>query len=212
MSSVSKANDFMRLANSSGWKPSWSASKDHEFVEVTAVRGSEKIVIEWMSNQLNCPPKYSYNGVVTGLHSAAVAKRTLQAAKPDIEAFRRRSRAAAAKLRVQTPLAPSSSTTDTVPEPVVEEDYYSLPFDIHSDSDGTILKAIRGNTIVWRNSITGNHESEFVPYKAGDRVFNYDLKNVFYLAQANTGRDYLSFMNINGVFRAVALEALVGVV
>lgn len=210
MSSVGKANGFMRVAQANGWKTEWKANDDYLNVTVTATRGSEKIVICWESNQLNGPPQYSYNGVVVGLHSAAVAKRTVQAAKPDIEAFRRRSRIANAKLRAQTPTGVTSSTAEDAPTP--SESYYSLPFDIHEDTDRTILKAIRGNTIVWRNNLTGQHESEFVPYKAGDRIFNWDLQNVFYLAQSESGRDYVSFMNINGMFRAVALETLVGVV
>lgn len=209
MSSVGKANAFLKIAQENGWAATWEASEDREYVEVTATRGPEKVVVAWMSNQLNGPGTHTYHGISVGLSSALNAKRALQAVKPDLEAFERRRKIAANKVKGTNPTHEGSSSTEEAPN---MGDEYTLPFDISQDSDGVILRAIRGNTLVWRNSITNSLESEFVPYKAGDRVFNWDLNNVFYLAQANTGRDYVSFMNINGVFRAVALEALVGVV
>lgn len=215
MSSVGKANSFMKIAQSCGWETKWKASDDYEWVEVTATRGGEKVVITWMSNQLNGPPEYTFNGVLTKLHSAAVAKRTVQAVKPDLDAYKRRSKRASAKLaQAGTPTENSSGASEPSP---LDPSEYTLPFDIREDPDSVILKAIRGNTLIWRNSMTGQYESEFVPHKIADgrngaKVFNWDLENVFYLASSSTGRDYVSYMNINGVFRAVALEALIGVV
>lgn len=203
MSSAGKANNFMKHAQSYDWKTTWEADEDYEWVEVTAVRGSEKIIITWMNNQLNCPPVYVLSGMKTTLHSAAVAKRTVEAARPDYESHHKRVKLS--KARQGTPK--DSSNTP-------ESSDYTLPFSIEDD-DSTILKAIRGNTIVWRNSMTGEYESELVPHRISDgkgvRVFNWDTKHVFYLAESPSGREYLSFMNLNGVFRAVALESLVGV-
>lgn len=209
MSSVGKANAFISIAKENGWASTWSASEDREYVEVTATRGGEKVVVAWMSNQLNGPGTHTFHGISVGLSSALNAKRALQAARPDLEAFERRRKIATNKARVNNPSSEGSSTAES---PLNMDDEHTLPFDIAQDSDGVILRAIRGNTLVWRNSMTNSLETEFVPHKTGDRVFNWDLKNVFYLAQSDSGRDYVSFMNINGVFRAVALEALVGVI
>ena len=159
--------------------------------------------------QLNGPGTHTFHGISVGLSSALNAKRALQAARPELEAFERRRKIATNKARVNNPSSEGSSTAES---PLNMDDEHTLPFDIAQDSDGVILRAIRGNTLVWRNSMTNSLETEFVPHKTGDRVFNWDLKNVFYLAQSDSGRDYVSFMNINGVFRAVALEALVGVI
>lgn len=204
MTSVGKANKFMKLAQSYDWKTTWKADEGYEWVEVTATRGSEKIVIDWMNNQLNGPPVYVLSGMKTTLHSAAVANRTVQAARPDYESHHKR-----VKLSQARQGAPKDSSSHAPGSD------YTLPFNMEEDPDSVILKAIRGNTIVWRNSMTGEYESELVPHKISDgkgvRVFNWDTERVFYLAQSNRGRDYLSYMNLNGVFRAVALDSLVGV-
>lgn len=207
MTSVGKANGFMEVCKASGWETKWKAANNYEFVEVTATRGGEKVVIAWINNQLNGPPEYFFNGVLTKLHSAAVAKRTVQAAKPDIAAYQRRARRTATVAGAPG-TAPESSSAPLEIDPTE----YTLPFNIHEDLDSVILKAIRGNTIIWRNSMTRAIMSEYVPHKAGDKVFNWDTKNVFYLATTESGRDYVSYMNVNGVFRAVALETLVGVI
>ena len=212
MSSSAKANGFIAEAKRYGWKTAWRAAKDFSWVEVTATRTGEKIVIEWNNNQLTGPPQHFVHGVQANLHSAAVAKRTLAAVTPDLDLYHRRSKSATRKAAVQPTPKQNSSNGSAAPEPSVHE----LPFDIHEDPDHVILNAVRGNTIVYRNTISGLTESALIPYRIADgkngvKVFNYDLQNVFYLAESSAGRAYLSFMDANGRFRAVALDTLVGV-
>lgn len=207
MSSVGKANAFMKVCKDNSWQTKWKASESREWVEVTATRDSEQIVIAWNEDQLMGPPQYTLNGYTRGLHSAAVAKRTVQQLKPALDDFKRAARKASGQL---------AKATENSTVPVAAPITYSLPFDVETSPDEVILKAVRGNTVVWRNRLTGQLESEFVPHKISDghgvKVFNWDTERVFYLAEANSGRAYLSFMTTNGVFRAVALETLVGVV
>ncbi|QNJ55366.1 hypothetical protein SEA_LITTLEFELLA_55 [Gordonia phage LittleFella] len=208
--SVTKANRFIETAMEAGWETRYKIlDKGTHHIEVTATRGPEKIVISWVQNQLNGPGRYTLHDMEVGLRSAKVANATAAAPKPDMDRYatwqRRNARARAGNGTGQA----GSST--------VQEAEYSLPFDIDEDEDSTILKAIRGNTIVFKNTMTGLVESCHVPWrisdgKGGVRVFNRDLENVFYLAENEGGRAFLSFMDVNGQFRAVHLDRLIGVV
>lgn len=209
MSAIGKANDFIRHAQENGWKTKYRINQAEDFAEVTCTRNAEELIIGWTQNQLNEPPRYKLHGVEARLHSAAVARRHIQATKPDLDLYQRRARAAKAKQAGNGTPQPTSSSTSELE--------IALPFDPETDPDSVILKAIRGNVLIWRNSITNDLEREFVPHKVADgkkgvRVFNWDTENVFYLASSSTGRDYLTFMTVQGHFRSVALDAMVGVV
>ena len=206
--SVGKANKFISTARENGWDTKYKIlSADDAYIEVTATRPNEKVVISWVRNQLNGPPIYSLHDMVLKLHSTKVATQTITASKPDMERYvkwQRRQRNSAA-----------NGSRETNPE--VDVSQYSLPFDVDEDPDSVILKAIRGNTIVYKNSMTGLVETAHVPWrisdgKGGVRVFNHDTTNVFYLAVGETTeRAYVSFMDANGQFRAVHLDRLIGV-
>lgn len=195
--SVHKANRFIRKAKEGGWETSYKIlSKENAAIQVIATRGSEKIVIEWANNQLAYSPEYHLHEMQLKIHSRLDAERKLSALKPDYDQYRRWQRRSRGKVSTET-----------------AELEVSLPFDIEKDSDSVILKAIRGNTIIFKNSISGETESCFVPFRSSDgKVFNYDTNNVFFLAESNEGRVWLSFMDGNGCFRAVHLDRLVGVV
>ena len=208
--SVHKANRFIRCAKQNGWEVKYVIlSKKDEAIRVTATRGPEKIVIEWTNNQLAYSPEYHLHEMQLKIHSRKDAERKLEQVKPDLEQYRRWQRRgrrnAAAKLAA---VGPNGIST----EGVEEEFLVALPFDIKEDSDSTILKAIRGNTIIYKNSISGDHESVFVPFVSGGKMFNHDTENVFFLAENEQGRAWLSFMDANGCFRAVHLDRLIGVV
>ena len=203
--SISKANRLIEVAKSNGWEIKWTlVSETDENVVVVCTRGAERLEIEWQNNQLSYSPKYSFHDMKLKLHSRKTAENKLRMVKPDIDQYRRWQR------RSQ----PSQSTSEGKGESDFSE--YMLPFDIKEDTDATILKAIRGNTIIFKNTKTGEVESVLVPWKIsggrqGIRVLNVDLENVYYLAESESGRAYLSFMDIEGRFRAVHLDRLIGV-
>ncbi|AOE44861.1 hypothetical protein BI084_gp49 [Gordonia phage Terapin] len=205
--SLEKANKFIGTARESGWQTKWNCDEEHTWFRVTATRGPETLVIEWQNRQLAFSPSYQLHEMKVKVHSTKDAYRLVQAPKPDMDRYVKwQSRQRATNRRLNGEAAAMSEPAENVE--------YELPFDIHEDEDSTILKAIRGNTIVWRNSISKTVESCFVPYRTSDnKIFNWDLQNVFYLAEGETtGKSYLSFMDSNGQFRAVHLEALIGVV
>ena len=214
---VNKANRFIRTAKEAGWETKYAIlSAEDAVINVTAVRGPEKIVIEWAMNQLTGSPEYHLHEMQLKIHSRLDAERKLQG-KPDYDKYRQwQNRSRGKKLDdsfdPKDPLGEGSqrSWQNALKNRV-------LPFDPDTDDDATILKAIRGNTLVFVNSISGTVERVLVPWRMsggrnGVRVFNYDTKNVFFLEDSVKGRTYISFMDPNGVFRAVHLDRLVGVV
>lgn len=206
MSTIQKANRFIKVAKESGWETKWESGENFGWVNVIATRGAESIEISWQDNTLTGSPIYKFHEMVRKIHSRLDAERTLQRTKPDVEAYQRYQRSQRANPAGNgTPVAASTSDLEL-----------GLPFDIENDPDSVILKAIRGNTILWRNSITGQMERCWVPWKVstkkGWQLYNVDLENVFFLASSSDGKDYLSFMDANGHFRAVHLEAIKSVV
>lgn len=206
MSNLEKAERFIAIAEEAGWQTKWTRAADWIWIKVVATRGAEWLQIEWQNNQLSYSPMYRFHEMDRKIHSRLDAERVLQATKPDIAAYQRWQRAN----RNTAPVAAA-----TQPESELPHDYM-LPFDIHEDPDSVILKAIRGNTLLWKNEFTKEVDSVWVPWRVSDgkrlRVYNADTENVFYLAGSSTGRDYVSFMDANGKFRAVHLDAIIGVV
>ncbi len=216
--SLHKANRFIRKAIANGWETKYHIlSKQDENIRVTATRGPEKIVIEWQSNQLAFSPEYHIHEVQLKIHSRLDAERKLENLKPDMEQYQRLQRKAQLKARREAaPVGPLGISEQPLDGNLGNIEA-NLPFDIEEDSDSTILKAIRGSTILFRNSISGATESVFVPWrfkgKNGEvQIYNHDTENVFYLSESEEGRAWLSFMDMNGCFRAVHLDRLIGVV
>lgn len=214
--SVSKANRFIRKAKANGWEVRYQIlSKKNQAIRVTATRAAEKIVIEWANNQLAYSPEYHLHEMQLKIHSRLDAERKLEQVKPDLDQYhrwQRKGRRNAMRKAAAVGQQAISNSEQNGEEEANLELVVSLPFSIDEDSDSTILKCIRGNTLIYRNSISGTVESVWVPHKAGDRVFNYDTNNVFFLAENEHGRAWLSFMDANGCFRAVHLDRLIGVV
>lgn len=207
--SVNKANRFIRAAKAGGWSTRYFVISPQDLhIKVTATRGPEKLVIEWHDNTLGGSPLYSFHEMTLKVHSRKDAERILSRIKPDMDQYQKWQKRNRPK--TEDPL----SSDEGFSEAEVRAKYADLlPFNIHEDTDATILKAIRGNTVMFRNSISGNVESEFVPFKTSDgRVFNYDTENVFFLSENAEGRGFLSFMNSNGVFRSVHLDRILAVV
>lgn len=190
-----KAIQFMAKAAEFGWESSSEVKGDE--THVTAIRGGEKLTIWWKGNALIASPQYSYMGRKVGTHNTAGAYRQL-AAKPVIKPHRRR-----------RAILQDQPETE---QPIVR---HELPFDILESPKSEILKAIRGNTLTWLNGMTGKVETSMVPYKVSDkggvRLFNTDLKSTFYLKTGRNGRQYVSFMDPNGVYRAVYLDSILQV-
>lgn len=184
---LEKANRIIEIALENNWITEYEHAPDMSWFDLTCTRGAEVIEISWVGNQLCGPPEYSYLGQTKKLHSAAVVRRKLTETH----------------LQAKRPITSSPTKKSKIAS--------TLPFDIWEDESDTILKACRGATLVWQNGFTGEVEECYVPYVSGGKVFNIDTKNVFYLDESKTGRPYISFMDLNGVFRAVALEALVAV-
>ncbi len=206
--SAHKASRFNKLAQQNGWETKWRQRENWAFAEVVATRGAESITISWENNQLNGPPIYRFHDMERKLHSRLVAERKLAAPKPDLDQYKRHQRSAAVASRgTGDPSATSNG---------LAEQEYDLPFDPDADPDSVILKAVRGNVLVWRSSVSGVVESCLVPWRIQDqgkvRVMNTDTKNVFFLASSSSGQDYLSFMDSEGRFRAVRLKSIMGVV
>lgn len=211
-SSMGKALCFKDDAEAEGWNVEIEEVAPEE-VHVYCTRNGEEVYIWWRDNQLLETPKYNYNGAQISLHNTATATRHL-AKKPDA--------ALAAKRLQRKQKARTASVIiadEEITELKIEEMQLILPFDIYESSNSEILAAIRGSTLVWANAMTGKVETEYVPYiiskgnkKSGDVYMNTDLKNVFKLVVGRNDRDYISFMNANGIFRAVYLDRILQVI
>lgn len=197
-----KAQKFIDDAAKHGWE-SKSEVRGNE-THVISTRGGEQIHIWWVGNALTSSPQYSYMGRTVGTHNTAGAYRRLEG-KPSVIKHTRKS---ARRQRVD----PTFVKLQVEEEGAVR---HELPFDLDESPKSEILKCIRGNNISWFNSRTGVVETCLVPYKVsgknGVRLFNVDLKNVFYIKANNSGRRYVSFMDGNGTFRAVYLDAILQV-
>ena len=215
--SVNKANRFIRTAKSGGWTTRYKIlNADDAAIQVVAKRGPETVTIEWHDNYLSGSPIYELHDMRLKIHSRKDAERILVRPKPDMERYRKWQQRNRHKAPApgQAPGASMGEPDSAISEDQLREMYAdSLPFDIKEDPDSVILKAVRGSTIIFRNSVSGLVESEFVPFKVSDgKVFNYDTENVFYLAENEEGRAFISFMNSNGCFRAVHLDRILAVV
>lgn len=195
MSAESKAKKFCIEAERHGWSHKVDMRDDE--AHVTCTRHGEQLYIWWRENSLIETPKYTFNGRTISTHNAAGAYRQLSA-KPDFKKAYRRS----SKIKV----------VEAKETPIIR---HPLPFDIHGSTDKEILREIRGSRVTWLNRQTGLAESTVVPYRVqrSGRVIlmNTDLVNVFYLATGNNDRDYVSFMDGEGRFRAVYLDNILQV-
>lgn len=205
VSAIQKAQDFIELLKENDWKGDFKFDEDTDYAWVRATRKAEVLEIAWSNNQLNYPPRYTLAGVESNLHHAGIARRVVTG-NPDLHAFAKRvkRRARAAQRQQASPGTPQQNSSSALPQ--VDTTQHELPFDVNTSSDKEILMAIRGSTLTWRNRMTGEPELCFVP-----RESNRDLNNVFYIAESSSGSVFVSFMDAQGTFRAVALDAILQV-
>lgn len=199
MTSRTKATNFAKHAKVCGWGGTIEFDDDTEYAKVTAKRGSEVIEVEWINNQLVGPPSHTLAGVKANLHCAATAKRVMEG-QPDMDLHMKRAKRAARKAKASE----KTSSTEEASEEKVEQ--HVLPFDVWESPDHVILRALRGSTIIWRNRISGLPEMDVIPVER-----NRDLQNTFFLSESKDGKPFVSFMNNEGVFRAVHLESILQV-
>ncbi len=215
--SVRKANKFIIAAKESGWETRYQIlSSEDQVIQVTATRGAESVTIEWANNRLSFSPEYKFHDMELKLHSTIEAVRAVQRHKPDLDRYgvwlRRTRRKSKAVQNFTDPLYGN----DEEDRGEVPPETQNLPFNIKEDSDLEILKAISGNTIVYRHGISGAVSSVLVPWRLpggrkGMRLMNRDTTNVFYLALGKEDRVYLSFMDSEGQFRAIYIDQMIGV-
>lgn len=195
---MNKAEKFQKAAEQNGWAVQITEKGDEAHVRCT--RGGESLYIWWRENSLIETPKYTINGATISTHNAAGAFRQLEK-KPDYNKAFRRTRRAEVMTEEKAEIDPLTRM--------------QLPFDIDDDPDSVILREIRGSRLTWLNGKTGVAESAHVPYKvmrgSDVRLMNTDLTHVFYLAAGNDDRAYVSFMDPEGRFRAVYLDAILSV-
>lgn len=184
MSSESKAKSFAQKAEENGWTAKVVAHKEiPDHFDVVCHRGDEEITIWWENNSLLETPKYNFGGRSYSLHNAATAARRLSA-KPDVRKVIR------ARRQPRHAAIPASY----------------VPFDIWEAPDEEIMRDVLGSHLSWRNSVSGEIETAYVP-----KSRNWNTQDVFYLSESKAGKPFLSFMDELGMFRAVHLEAIVHV-
>lgn len=196
MTSQAKAEKFADAAEREGWEvelievvdPYNDDEEPGDRWEVVARKDGQTIEIFWVKNMLTETPKYTYAGATLSLHNAATATRQLSL-KPDVKRAYKRAARKTSAVRV----------TDDTAHLVVQQ---QLPFDIYEDSDATILKAIRGATlVVWREML-GTIETIFVP-----RASNMNLDH-FDLTENPGGRAMVNFIDQTGNFRSIYLDCI----
>lgn len=212
MSSQQKADAFTKEAEANGWTVEHSyGAGGTEHVIVDCVRDDEHINIFWDHNRLLETPKYTFSGVTTSLHNQATATRQLSK-KPDLE------RAYKRKARLQVP-PPSGDPSEA---PAIPLTRHSLPFDIWESTDKEILRALRGNTIIYLNQQLGYAEAVHVSKLLNMNLRHYNLSQAGeppwlpdgYLLDPEGGRPMVNFIAMDGYsksFRSVALENILQV-
>lgn len=87
---------------------------------------------------------------------------------------------------------------------VVEARVVSLPFDIFTDDDKTILDALAGRTVTWTNSMTGADEEGTVPARGKHTKIEYRAGETL---DART----ITFVAVGTGFRSARLNTIVEV-
>lgn len=190
-----KADAFMDEACAAGWDVEWEwVDNDVNAVQVVAkreyiagaLRTHEELHFAWYRNRME-------NAFYVAGHENDVAKKisSVAGARPYLTG---------------TPPQPKPKNVKTSQVdrevPVKRIPKEMLPFDIENAYDDEILDACRGKTLVWRNDTSENYESATV---IGKNPRHYRIET------GTAGRAILSFVSVEGGFRAVALETLVQV-
>ncbi len=190
MTAVGKAQKLASICKEHGWTGSLEINHDDDYAKLSVTRDNERLEIEWLSNQLMAPPKYSYNGMESRLHCASVARRTVERS-PEI----------ARRQESQVKRRSSAKRSSSLPSPTSSA--LALPFRIGETPDREILRICRDRTVVWKGQYSETEEMAHIP-----KLKNTDLENVYYIGESSAGRPYLSFIDHHGCFRAVAFDSM----
>lgn len=210
MTSHSKAEKFAKKAADAGWATEVKANHEigGDTWETHCTRGEEYIYIFWLDNTLIETPKYTFMGQTMSLHNAATAARQLTL-EPDVKrAYRKATRKASVSIHTEVP-----AQFDDAAALFSKRD---LPF-TEEDDDAHILKQLRGSNITYWNELSKQIEEEAIPHvirRTKDsipQIMNADFENVFFLEDNEEGKTWVSFMNPNGVFRAIYLDRILEV-
>lgn len=199
MSGMDKAQKFCEEAHANGWTTKIEQRNDDE-VHVEAERNSERITIFWRGNSLVETPFHYFMGQQKSLHNKATATRQLSL-KPNPKGFRQGARQKIVDLKL-TPMSGDFKDAELIDQETLEQIRQPLPFDPDNDTDSTILKALRGSTVVFVNRLSGRGESVHIP-----RDLNMN-RNHFFLEDSVDGETYVSFLSASG-FRSIYLNSIV---
>lgn len=191
---MSKHERVVAAAKEHGWEFQL-ISVPGEGTGVELNRGPENLMIRWdLTGSLMHPLTYRVAGVrETKLRNVSAALKQM-ADKPNLTPARRRSSAAVE---------------------VDETPYLPLPFDTDAD-DATIIKALRGKTIVWRNRLLNTLESGQVPDRFQVKVKRDGVEKLvwrtsqnIYMTTSSAGRRIITFPAVGEQFRSVGLDQIV---
>lgn len=211
MSSQQKADAFQKEAENNGWNVDCSIGAGSDHVVLDCTRDDEHINIFWVENSLTETPKYTIAGVTTSLHNKATATRQLSQ-KPDlVRAYKRSPRRSVSEEPSSAPEQPAAALTR-----------HGLPFDLWESTDREILKALRGNTIVYFNNLLKNAEVVHIDKRLNMNLNHFNLSQAGekpwrpdgFLLDPEGGRPIVNFIAMDGYyksFRSVALESILQV-
>lgn len=187
MTSLQKAEKFAELAKEYGWDGAVTGGEDDRY-DLELARGDERIFMWWQSNSMTEAPKYRYGAYECILRNASAVKKQLDQ-PPKQGTVRRR--------KVVTDLEIDVAN--------IEVDTTYLPFDPEESPNKEILKAVRGNTVQWINSVGGFVESGHIP-----KFRNMDLTK-FKITKNLEGRRILHFISEESAgvaFRSVYVDRI----
>lgn len=224
MSSEGKARKFEGAAIEHGWTTRIEElGADHW--SCNCVRGDEIIDIFWVNNTLTETPKYTFAGATTSLHNSATATRQL-ALQPDLQRAynrtRKNNRARGATTGDELVHPSGSSVPTELAEQLLSQARGALPFDIWKSTDKEILRAIRGSSIVFMNSMTNTPEVVHVMKSLNMNLLHFNVSQAGEMSTRPTGkkldpekgRPMVNFIAMEGhykSFRSVALESILKV-
>ena len=214
MSSQQKADAFQKEAENNGWTVECSFGDGPDHVIVDCRRGDEHINIFWIQNTLTETPKYTLAGTTTSLHNKATATRQLSL-KPNLERAYKRS----TPRRAQQGIGAVSDSSESAPADALPIVRHPLPFDLWESTDKEILKALRGNKIVYLNTILGYAQAVMIHKQLNMNLLHFNIvqagekpaRPTGQLLDPEGGRPILNFVTVEG-FKSVAIEQILQVV
>lgn len=195
-----EASKLERAGEEHGWSVKTSdESNGHAGIETVVVvtcvatRGQETIKIWWENKRLLEAPVYVLAGREVKLRNASACVQQMAKA-PDFEKSARRAKALRRK---------GEEAADVQPDPD------SLPWIYLEDpTDQDILRACYAKSIVWRNQITREVETDVIVRSSDalNKKGNFNANN-YHISISSAGRQILNFLGVFG-FRSVAFDSV----